>query len=170
MTVFNVSTGGSRIVKGSFPKTAYTDPDPLVEITSDVYEAVPLDGVNTANQETARRVVFKAGQIVRQSKIDALYPTPTNIKAKVGTGTAYAAAASTSVSLLAAGGQTVTITADRALLGVSAVNFGGTAGTSLTVIDDRTLTVVSPAKAAGPHALAIVDDSGTVTWGNVTYV
>jgi hypothetical protein len=166
MTLFAASTGGSRITKANqsnFASTA-TVSDPLMLITADVYEAVALDGGASADAETTRRVKFKTGQIVRQSVIDAAYAVPSNVKITVG------AAAAAPTALAAAGGDVLTITADRGLTGVSSVTFGGTAGTSLTFVSDRKITVVAPAKTAGAVALVIVDDSGSLAYGNVTYV
>lgn len=48
-----------------------------------------------------------------------------------------------------AGGTTVTIEADRGLANVTAVRFGGNLGTSLNVIDDTELTVVTPSHGGG---------------------
>ena len=163
MTAWSANTGGTRYTLSQLASTlttSYTDPDPLVTVAVDIYEAVVLDGSSAAHQETSRRIKFRAGQIVRTSAITSLFQAPVNPTVNLPLGL---------TTLLVAGGQTVTIKADRGLLGATGVTFGGTAGTSLTQIDDKTLTVVAPAKTAGAVAVVLADDSGSVALGNVTY-
>ncbi|MEU3200897.1 IPT/TIG domain-containing protein [Streptomyces sp. NPDC006996] len=62
----------------------------------------------------------------------------------------------------AAGGTTVTITG-TALDGVSAVNFGATAGAELKVVSATELCVKTPAGAVGAVNVVLVDDAGNVT-------
>jgi hypothetical protein len=53
----------------------------------------------------------------------------------------------------------------------TAVQFGGTAGTAFSVVDDRTINVTSPAKAAGSYTVTVVRPEGNLTKANaVTYV
>ncbi len=59
-----------------------------------------------------------------------------------------------------AGGQTVTITGDH-LTGSTGVTFGGTAGTSVTVVNDNTVTVTTPAHAIGATEVRITATPGT---------
>lgn len=66
---------------------------------------------------------------------------------------------------LAAGGTVVTITG-RYFSGTTGVTFGGTAGTALTVINDTTLRVTTPAKAAGAYPVAVTNGGGTSTKTN----
>lgn len=61
-----------------------------------------------------------------------------------------------------AGGTVVTITGKN-FTGVTGVTFGGTAGTALTVIDDRTVRVTTPAKSAAAVAVAVTSPAGTTT-------
>jgi hypothetical protein len=71
----------------------------------------------------------------------------------------------------ATGGTEVHVTGDN-LEGVTAVNFGATPGTALDVstAGDGVITVVSPAGAAGPVDVTLVDASGNdVVAGGFTY-
>jgi hypothetical protein len=68
-----------------------------------------------------------------------------------------------------AGGTVVTIDGDN-FTGVTAVTFGGTAGTAFSVVDDNTIKVTTPAKAAA--AYDVVLDKGstdTTVTGGFTY-
>jgi hypothetical protein len=58
------------------------------------------------------------------------------------------------------GGTTVTITG-RGFTGATKVAFGKTAGKSLTVVDDTTITVVAPAEAPGAVAVRVTTPDGT---------
>jgi IPT/TIG domain len=62
------------------------------------------------------------------------------------------------------GGTPVTITG-TGFLGTTAVRFGGTAGTSLVVVDDTRITVTSPAHAAGAVHVTVTDPNGTSPTG-----
>jgi hypothetical protein len=64
---------------------------------------------------------------------------------------------------LAAVGGTVVVVQGRFFTGATSVTFGGTAGTALTVVDDETIRVTTPAKAAGTHQVAVVTPNGTST-------
>lgn len=64
---------------------------------------------------------------------------------------------------LAAAGSTVVVLQGRFLTGATSVTFGGTAGTAVTVIDDETIRVTTPAKAAGAYPVAVVTPNGTST-------
>ena len=59
-----------------------------------------------------------------------------------------------------AGGQTVTITGQY-FTGATSVTFGGTAGTSVTVVNDSTITVVTPARAIGTVEVRVTTTPGT---------
>lgn len=64
-----------------------------------------------------------------------------------------------------AGGTVVTITGDN-LKDVTAVTFGGTAGTALTKDADDSIRVTTPAHAAGAVTVVLTDPSGTKTVTN----
>ncbi|MBJ7472961.1 MAG: IPT/TIG domain-containing protein, partial [Solirubrobacteraceae bacterium] len=59
-----------------------------------------------------------------------------------------------------AGGQSVTITG-RYLTGATGVTFGGTAGTAVTVVNDTTITVTTPARAIGTYDVRVTTTPGT---------
>lgn len=84
-------------------------------------------------------------------------------------GPAVLTAVNPNTGLLAAGGQTITVTG-FSLTGATAVKFGVTSGTGLVVVNDNSLTVVSPAKTAGTYPLTVVSPGGTSNAINVTFV
>lgn len=63
---------------------------------------------------------------------------------------------------LAAGGTAVTIKGDN-LTGTTGVSLEGTAFTSVVVVDDETVTAVSPAKAAGTYDVVVTNANGSKT-------
>jgi hypothetical protein len=70
-----------------------------------------------------------------------------------------------------AGGTTVTIVGTN-FTGATAVEFGGVAGTNLTVLNNTTMTVTSPAQAAGERNIQVTTPRGTsakVTGDEFTY-
>lgn len=159
MGLYNAA--GGRITKAVFPATAANDP--LLKVTADVYETRPhdqgtrpsdsRDGVPEGSIKVLR---FKAGAILRQSQIDALYPAATIASVSPATGPA-------------AGGTVVTITGSN-LDGVADVKFGSTAGTNLKILSSGKLQVTTPAGTAGAVNVVMGDDAGTVTKsGGFTY-
>lgn len=152
---------GTRIAKAAFPATAA--PDPLLRVTADVYETRPYDQGSRPSDSRDRipegsiKVLrFKAGAILRQSQIDALYPAATIATVSPATGPA-------------AGGTVVTITGTN-LDGVADVKFGSTAGTNLKILSSGKLQVTTPAGTAGAEDVVLGDDAGSVTkTGGFTY-
>jgi hypothetical protein len=63
---------------------------------------------------------------------------------------------------ISAGGSRVTVAGDG-FNGVTAVTFGGVAGTSLTVVDDQTIEVTTPVGAAGDADVVVGHVLGTAT-------
>lgn len=61
-----------------------------------------------------------------------------------------------------AGSVVVTIVG-RFLSGVTGVTFGGTAGTALTLVNDSTLRVTTPAKTAGAVNVVVTNAGGPTT-------
>jgi phage/plasmid primase-like uncharacterized protein len=96
--------------------------------------------------EGGKRQLFMPGQIYSQAQIDAAFPvaTLTSITPNAG---------------LAAGGLAVTIKGTN-LGGVTALTMGGTTFTSIVIVDDNTITAVTPAKTAGAYNVVATDDSG----------
>ncbi len=74
-------------------------------------------------------------------------------------------------STYAAAGGKVTRIYGRNFTGATAVNFGATPGTAFSVLNDETIQVTTPAKAAATYDLTVVhpDGNGTLTNG-VVYV
>jgi hypothetical protein len=66
---------------------------------------------------------------------------------------------------VAAGGTSVTLRGSG-LTGSTAVTFGGTAATSVVVVNDATLTCVSPLHAAGAVNVVVTNPRGNVTLTN----
>ena len=72
--------------------------------------------------------------------------------------------------LLAAGGQTVTLTGDD-LSNVTGITVGGTAATNVQVVNANTVTFTTPAKAAGSYDVVVTSPMGSSTITNgATYV
>lgn len=71
-------------------------------------------------------------------------------------------ALSPNTGLATAGGTVITVTG-RYFTGTTAVKFGGTNGTALQVLNDTTLKITTPAKAAGTYAVDVVNAGGTAT-------
>ncbi|MEU5978429.1 IPT/TIG domain-containing protein [Streptomyces sp. NPDC047315] len=146
---------GTRVTKSAFPTTSVSDPERIV--TQDLYSTRPYTTEGDRRPEgSIKTLAYKAGAVVRQSEIDKLFPPAT-------------IAAVSPVTGPAAGGTVVTITGTN-LDGVSAVNFGATPGTALTILSAKKLTVTAPAGAAGAKDVVLVDDAGNVTkTGGFTY-
>lgn len=74
-------------------------------------------------------------------------------------------------ALPAAGGTALVVYGDN-FTAATGVTFGGTSGTSFSAVDDNTIHVTSPAKAAGAYAVVVtkgVGNSNSLANG-VTYV
>lgn len=114
-----------------------------------------LGGVSAFND--GRRLLWKTGQVVTQSEIDAAFATATFTSITPATGAQ-------------AGGTAVTIKGTN-LSGTTAVAIGGVACTSVVIVNETTITCATGAHAAGAVNVVITDDSGTVTGtGAFTYV
>lgn len=144
---------GTRVTKATLPTTT-SGVDPLVKLTSTIYLTKRVSELDTPDG-SSKRVLYRAGTVIRQSMLDRLFLPATVTSLSVTTGPA-------------AGGTVVTIKGTN-LTGVSGVTFGGTAGTALTVVSDTEVRVTTPAKSAGAHAVVVADDSGNTAAGNFTY-
>ncbi|MCX5182649.1 IPT/TIG domain-containing protein [Streptomyces sp. NBC_00268] len=146
---------GTRITKAAFPANSVADPEKV--ISQDIYSTRPYTTDGDQQPEgSIKTLAYKAGAVLRQSDIDKLFPAATIATVSPTTGPV-------------AGGTVVTITGTN-LDGVSAVNFGATAGTVLTILSAKKLTVTAPAGAAGAKDVVLVDDAGNVTkTGGFTY-
>ncbi len=152
MGVYNAA--GQRITKASFPTTAPADV-PL-KITADLYETEDYEGrVSKLPEGDKRTLLARAGKIVNQRFIDELFPPAT-----------YVSKSAAAAPL--AGGTVVTVTGTF-LDGVAGVTVGGTAATAVTVLSRTQVRFTAPAKAAGAHAVVLLDDAGNVAAGTITY-
>ena len=68
-----------------------------------------------------------------------------------------------------AGGTSVTITG-TGFTGATGVTFDGAAGTAFSVVDDTTITVTTPAGAAGPADVVVLSPNGSSLPGVFTYI
>lgn len=144
---------GSILTKSALDAltTDVPDPDPEVVVPIDVFQDYTIgEGTDPDPQfEGGRKRLFYAGQVVKQSFIDALYePATIDSVTPAGGGTA--------------GGTAVTIKGTN-FAGTTAVSFGGTAATNVVVVDETTITCTTPAHAAGAVDVVVTDDSGPVT-------
>lgn len=131
--------------------TDVPDPDPEVVVPIDVFQDYTIgEGTDPdPNFEGGRRRLFYAGQVVKQSFIDALF-----VAATVDTVTPNTGAAAGNIPVILKGTN---------LAGVTAVSFGGTPATAVVVHDEETVTCTAPAHSAGAVNVVVTDDSGPVT-------
>ncbi|MFC8537983.1 IPT/TIG domain-containing protein [Streptomyces sp. NPDC057249] len=155
MGLYNAA--GARITKAAFPAT--DAPDPLKRVTADVYAtrhfdegSRPSDTRDSVPEGSIKTLLFKAGAILRQSQIDALFPPATVASVSPATGPA-------------AGGTVVTITGTN-LDGVASVKFGATAATDLKVLSAGRIQATTPAGTAGAVSIVVGDEAGNVTKNN----
>lgn len=142
---------GTVIPKSAFPATPFTDPDPMLVLTADVYEGgdYEQDGRGFQQKQTKK---FLSGQKIRTSERDAMYPTATATGVTPATGPL-------------AGGTVVTIDGTK-LAGVTGVTVGGVAATAVKVLSDKQVRVTTPAGTAGAKAVVVQDDGGNITIAN----
>lgn len=140
---------GTRITKAAFPAAALDDPP--VRVTDDVYISEPYGRGDGQPEGSKRFMLYPAGTIVLRSAVDRLF-------------TEAILASISPTKGPAAGGTTVTIRGSS-LDGVSAVTFGGAAGTELKVRSTSELTVKTP-PGEGVVSVELADDSGTVAKAN----
>ncbi|MEU8911788.1 IPT/TIG domain-containing protein [Streptomyces nigrescens] len=141
---------GSRITKATFPAAALDDPP--VRVTEDVYVSEPYGRGDGRPEGSKRFMLYPAGTIVLRSAVDRMF-------------NAAAIASIDPIKGPAAGGATVTIKGSN-LDGISAVSFGGTAGTDLHIRSAGELTVKTPPGEAGAVTVELADDSGAVSKSN----
>ncbi len=124
--------------------------DPKVKVLVDVFRDTPYDGVDYPTQ--MKQYAFRAGQIISQSAWDAEFRAATVTGVSPATGSA-------------SGGTAVTVTGTGFTTGAT-VAVGGTAGTSVSVKNDKKITFVTPAKTAGTYSVAVTTPAGTATANN----
>lgn len=140
---------GTPVTKAGLDKTAFVADDPQFTINTKVFDHREVPGDPS---KTSARLLWNVGQVVRQSEIDRAFADATLTGISPATG-------------LAAGGTAFTITGTH-LRGVTGVTFGGTAATSVVVVNETTVTGVTPAKTAGAYNVVVTDDSGADTLTN----
>ncbi|MGE4254461.1 MAG: IPT/TIG domain-containing protein [Xanthobacteraceae bacterium] len=141
-------TGASAVTFGGVPASSIT-----------VVNASTITAVTPAHAAGLVDVVITApgGSVTAASSYTYVAPPPTITLLNPSSGPTL-------------GGTTVTITGSN-LSGATSVMFGGTAATSLTVVNDTTITATTPAHAAGTVDVAITTPGGTMTGtGLFTYV
>lgn len=148
---------GTVLSKTALQARTTAVPSDTVTVNEDIYENFDYPNSNSARFEEGRRLLFPAGHTVKQSKIDALFPSATVTGVSPNSGPV-------------AGGTAVTIQGTN-LSGVTGVNFGANAATGVTVDSNTQVSAVTPAAAAaGVVDVAVADDAGTVTLtGGYTY-
>lgn len=160
MTIRRASDG-SVLTKAALDAatTDVPDPDPEVIVPFDVVQDYTIgEGTDPDPEfEGGRRRLFYAGQVVKQSAIDALFELATITTVTPNSGAA-------------AGGTPITIVGTN-FAGVTAVTIGGVPATALVVHDETTITCTTGAHAAGAVNVVVSDDSGPITKVNgYTYV
>lgn len=146
---------GTNLTKAEFlAKTSVVTSEVYRVFNSDIQEAYDYEG---GTRQKGRRTAFVAGQIMKESDINALFAAPT-------------IASVTPITGPAAGGTAITIKGDN-FLGNQGVTVGAVACTSVVTIDRYTITCVTGAHAAGATDAIVQDDAGNVTKvGAFTYV
>jgi hypothetical protein len=150
MPAYNAA--GAVIAKGSLPTTPVAAPsggDALVTLTAPIFEKRDLGvggpgvfrGVGVKGRGAATHLLYRAGDVVKQSVLDALYPTTT---------------ISTVVPNNGAAGSEFVITGTF-LNRVTAVKIGATAVTNFRVENDLTIRGVRPAGATGTSFTVTAD-------------
>lgn len=124
--------------------------DPVVTVGQDIIQRFSYEA--SGKFEKGSRLLFRAGQKVRQATIDALFADATVATVAPATGAA-------------AGGTDITITGTN-LGGVLGVSIGGVAATMVRSVSETTLTCRTGAHAAGAVDVVVTDDSGPVTKTN----
>jgi hypothetical protein len=153
------SDGTTVLTKSALVAKTTDVPTEYCTVNEDVYQTYNYRPYEThfKNFEGERKLLYKAGQVIRKSAIDDLYPTATFASISPASGTA-------------AGGTVVTIKGTH-LSGTSGVTVGGNALTSFSVVNDTTIKGTTAAHTAGAVNVVIADDAGNVTaTGAYTYV
>lgn len=128
------------------------DADPWVEVLEDLTQRSEFEGGSAATAATAddkTQLAFKAGQVVRESELLNMMTDAEIDSITPATG--------------AAAGGTAVVIKGSGFDGATGVTFGGTAGTSFSVVDPTEIHVTTPAKTAGTYNVVVSDDAGAVT-------
>lgn len=142
-----IDTDGTNLTKAEL--LALTTVVETVErrvFTKDVQQAYSYEG---QKGESGRRTAFVKNQSITTSEINALFAAPVVDTVSPANG-------------VVAGGTKVTIKGSN-LSGNQSVTFGGTAATSVVVVNQNTITCTAPAHAAGTVDVVVTDDAGSAT-------
>jgi hypothetical protein len=126
------------------------DTDPYLTVLEDLLVRTEFASGNDATAATGDDKVskaFMAGQVVRTSQILAMFTQASITTVSPVSGPAVGG---TAISIFGTG-----------LDGVTGGTLGGTALTSVVVVNPRQVTAVAPAHAAGLVALVLTDDAGS---------
>ena len=129
--------------------------------TQVVFGTVAGTGLTVVNATTI--TVVSPAEAAGAHNIQVTTPSGTSAKVAADEFTFEGAPSVTGVSPSSgpvSGGTTVTLTGTN-FSGATQVVFGTVAGTGLTVVNATTITVVSPAEAAGAHNIQVTTPSGT---------
>ncbi|MER5649707.1 IPT/TIG domain-containing protein [Streptosporangium sp. NPDC002524] len=150
MTLY--ASNGTQLTKSAAAAKVASVPvtDPIVRVTENLYVGKRHDG--TRFPEGGRSLFATAGELIPQSRLDAQFVDATITSVTPATG-------------LAAGNTLLTIKGTNFTPG-SAPAVGGTAATSVTVVDEFTITCRSPAKTAGAYAVTVTTDANVATKAN----
>lgn len=128
--------------------TDYT-PAAMVVINADIYEEFALPG--KSDYKGDKRKLYATGQVVPKAEFDRYFARNAAVVDSITPATGSAS-----------GGTAVTIKGSG-FSDATKAQIGGTDCTSFVVVDDKTITAVTPAKSAGAYAVGVVDGSGTST-------
>lgn len=125
------------------------------QVSADVHQRFSFEGGRNGF-ERGTRLLFRAGQVVSQATIDALFADATITGVTPATGPL-------------AGGTDIVIVGTN-FGGTLGVTVGGAAATLVKVVDETRITCRTPAGTAGAKDVVVTDDSGPVTRaGGYTY-
>lgn len=148
MAFYNAA--GSRLTKTQVLALTQTPAvaDPPLQFTAPVYKSFSPDN-DPIDFEKLNKLAWMTGQIVPTSVINGEFVPATISSVSPATGGV-------------AGGTAVTIKGTD-FGGTAGVTFGGTAATSVVVVNSKTITCVTPAKSAATVDVVVQDDAGNVT-------
>lgn len=140
---------GTRVTSSSV--TTGTVADPEVVVNEDLYRQRTYPNADDQSQHGGEKTVFcKAGAIMRQSQLDALFKTVIDTPLSPASGPF--------------GGGTVVTVAGQNVDGISAVTINGVAATALTAVTPQEFQFTTPnMAAAGTYDVVLTADDGDHT-------
>lgn len=122
------------------------------KVNAKIYEDFRTSGASGSHFESQRQLKWTPGQEILATDVDKAFPAATATSITPATGPA-------------AGDTPVTIKGTN-LSGTEQVTFGGTQATKVKLVDNETLTCVTPAHAAGAVTVVVKDDNADVSKSN----